>query len=596
MTQRHKLLAVLLASAAATALLLTLGAAHLLRSAVRERYLERLRSETTMLAWQFENDGFSGRDPQAFAEDAASQLGCRVTLIAPTGTVIADSTEGRAGTPGMDNHADRPEVRAALRSGFGEDRRASASTLNPYFYFAARVAGRQDVGIVRLALPARQVERAESGTTVQLIGLAVLASALMGLVGYGAVRRLSKPIEVMTELAERTAAGDLRIEAPERGGEEVRRLAAAHNRMRRNLVSKIEALESERRVLATFVAGVPEPLLLVGGDLRVRLANAAAREVFAARFDPAGRLLAEVVRYPEVIGILEGVLATGQGVSDAVVRLTDSGRSFELQVVAVEGDADAPETRTAIAIFFEVTRLEALERVRQEFVANVGHELRTPLTAIRAAVETLLEGGMDDGEHRERFLRIVERQADHMGALIDDLTDLSRIETGAVALERSETDLAEIAREAVAQARERHPAAAVDVAVEIPAGTVAWIDRRRLVQVLVNLVENAVKFNRPGGHVWVRAAVDDAHTRVEVVDDGIGIPSDGLSKIFNRFYRVDAARSKEVPGTGLGLAIVKHLVRLHGGTVEVRSELGRGSTFVINLPNSRTVAASLLTR
>ena len=238
--------------------------------------------------------------------------------------------------------------------------------------------------------------------------------------------------------------------------------------------------------------------------------------------------------------------------------------------------------RWVLALFFDITRLEALENVRQEFVANVSHELRTPLTSIRAFVETLLEGGMDDRTNREKFLQVIQRQSGHMQELIDDLTDLSRIETGAIELEREPVDLAEVTRDVLERVRDRHPDADVELREDFPEPVRGPFDRRRMEQVLVNLVENAVKFNRPGGHVTVRGRRDGARIRNEVEDDGIGIPSESIPKIFNRFYRVDKARSKEVPGTGLGLAIVKHLVRLHGGTVQVRSELGRGSTFTMD--------------
>jgi len=290
-----------------------------------------------------------------------------------------------------------------------------------------------------------------------------------------------------------------------------------------------------------------------------------------------------VVRDPGVIHQLETSLTSGDEVRERVVRTPQSGRSFEMRITALRHGADG-RPRGALALFFDITRLEALESVRREFVANVSHELRTPLTSIRAAVETLLDGGVDEESDRQRFLRIVQRHSSYMADLIDDLTDLSRIETGAVLLEPTEVGLRDLVMEVVEQVRMRYPATSVAIDVEVPDEFTLTADRRRLEQVLVNLLDNAVKFNRPGGAVRVLARRGDRGDEVEVRDTGAGIPSESLERVFHRFYRVDAARSKDVPGTGLGLSIVKHLMRLHGGSVRVESEYGLGASFFLEFP------------
>ena len=272
-------------------------------------------------------------------------------------------------------------------------------------------------------------------------------------------------------------------------------------------------------------------------------------------------------------------------VREPVLRAADSGRSFEGHVSPLH-PLETGREGSALVLFFDITRLTALENVRREFVADVSHELRTPLTSIRAFVETLLDGGLDDRENAVRFLEIARRHADRMESLIDDLTDLSRIETGAVRLEVREVDAAAVAREIVARLEPRRAAAAVEVRVDLPSPFPLRADPERLEQILVNLIDNAIKFNRPTGSVRVTGETGPDRTRIAVEDTGIGIPADGLEKIFNRFYRVDRARSRDLGGTGLGLAIVRHLVRLHGGTIRAESELGRGSRFVIELPRS----------
>jgi two-component system phosphate regulon sensor histidine kinase PhoR len=278
---------------------------------------------------------------------------------------------------------------------------------------------------------------------------------------------------------------------------------------------------------------------------------------------------------------LDLALLEGREIEEAIVRASDSGRSFELHVTPLPAPGGAGG---ALVLFFDITRQEALENVRRDFVANVSHELRTPLTSIKAFVETLLDGGLEDEENRRKFLEIIRKHAGRMEDLIDDLTDLSQIETGGVALAFEEVDAGAVAREVADQLAHRHAALGVSVAVEIPSPFPLVADRRRLEQILVNLIDNAIKFSRPGGEVTVRGRIVEGRPTLQVVDRGVGIPSDSLEKVFHRFYRVDKARSREVGGTGLGLAIVKHLMRLHDGVVRLESELGRGSTFTLEFP------------
>jgi two-component system phosphate regulon sensor histidine kinase PhoR len=243
---------------------------------------------------------------------------------------------------------------------------------------------------------------------------------------------------------------------------------------------------------------------------------------------------------------------------------------------------DDRRTTGAVGLFFDLSRIEALETVRQEFVANVSHELRTPLTAIKAAALTLLEVPAE-GEAGRRFLETIHRNTERMTSLVDDLTDLSLIETGAIRLDIRPVDAAALAQDVVALLAPRYGALNLDVAVDLPRPFTIDADRRRLEQILVNLVDNAMKFNRRGGTVRITGRREDGRTILVVEDSGAGIPSDHLEKVFHRFHRVDPANSRELGGTGLGLAIVKHLVQLHGGAIRVESELGRGSRFTVEL-------------
>ncbi len=345
---------------------------------------------------------------------------------------------------------------------------------------------------------------------------------------------------------------------------------------------RIAAAEGERSLFRSIVSGMKEGLVVIGPDRRILLANEAFRQIFLLGSDPAGLRLAEVVRNPDVLAEAEAALRGGED-RETVARFSGSGRTFQLHATPVTG-LRSGDGASALLLFFDVTRLEALESVRRDFVANVSHELRTPLTSIRAFVETLLEEGLEDRAQSLEFLEVVRKNAERMGALIDDLTDLSLIETGSVTLEMRDVDAAEIARDVVAQIAPRHAGSGVEVVLALDAPFVLRADRRRLEQVFVNLVDNGIKFNRRGGRLTISGTAEPGRRTLVFEDTGVGIPADSIEKVFHRFHRVDPERSRAAGGTGLGLAIVKHLMRLHGGEVRLESELGRGSRFTLEFP------------
>jgi two-component system phosphate regulon sensor histidine kinase PhoR len=269
----------------------------------------------------------------------------------------------------------------------------------------------------------------------------------------------------------------------------------------------------------------------------------------------------------------------------STVLFAASARSFQLRVSALRGPGDEGPVREVLALFLDITQMERLEAVRREFVANVSHELRTPLTSIKAFVETLTEDGLSDEANAQRFLGIIRKHADRMGELIADLTDLSLIETGAIALDIQSVDAAEIAEGVVERLEPLADNQGVEVVVEMESPFTIRADRRRLEQMLTNLVDNAVKFSEKGGRVWIRGRANGNGSTLSVKDEGAGIPRESLEKVFHRFHQESKDYSRERGGTGLGLAIVKHLMRLHEGRVRVESELGAGSEFFLEFPS-----------
>lgn len=326
-----------------------------------------------------------------------------------------------------------------------------------------------------------------------------------------------------------------------------------------------------------------EGLLVVDNQMRVVASNPAAHRLFnLSRGKLESQRLTELTRNPAIYGAFLDALK-GNERSGVEVETHGPGRQvFDLRVVPLSSSEDK-DPSGAIGVFFDITKLEKLERVRQEFLSNVSHELRTPLTAILAFVETLEAGALDDTENSRRFLSIIRKNAARMQNLIDDILELSAIEAGNVGVNIEEIELNPLTHDVITSLAAKASSRGITVSNKVSPGTLVVADRRRLEQMLTNLVDNAIKFNRDGGRVIIGCEVG-TRSRILVQDTGEGIPAEHLERLFERFYRVDRARSRELGGTGLGLAIVKHLAMAHGGEVRVTSELGAGSVFELDLP------------
>jgi two-component system phosphate regulon sensor histidine kinase PhoR len=354
-------------------------------------------------------------------------------------------------------------------------------------------------------------------------------------------------------------------------------------------------------LLEAMMDSMREGLVVVDGGMRAVALNGAAHAIFGAgdaassptRDDEDARLarwrgkpraLGDLTRNPAVLGAFAEALAHGRQVEAKIETATRERRAYDLRVAPLKAREGWGARRGAVGVFFDITRLERLERVRQEFLSNVSHELRTPLTAIRTFVETLESGVIDEPANNRRFLSVIDRNAARMQSLIDDILELSSIEAGRVSVEPGAVRLRALVEDVLAslaaRAAERGVALRNDVAEDVRVRA----DERRLEQMLTNLTDNAVKFNREHGEVRVAHVRDGGRDRITVSDTGEGIAPEHLSRIFERFYRVDRARSRALGGTGLGLAIVKHLARAHGGEASVASTPGEGSIFTVELP------------
>ena len=524
---------------------------------------------------------------QAFAERVARPAMARVTLIAPDGRVLADSERAGEGVASMENHAGRPEVRAALAGGLGRDVRRSNTIGAPLIYVAAPVtsAGRV-VAVLRLAAPVEAATPAyESLRAVMLTGGAIALVVALG-IGLFVAGRVTRPVVEMQDVARRMSEGNFDMRASVRSPDEIGTLGRSLNVMAGRLREKVGDLEREQAKATAVLDAMVEGVIATDGHDHIILINERARILFGLGRARAERLpLLEVIRNVDLHDVLgESRLAADGAVVSREVKLSEpSERVLQVHAVPLRFTGEA---RGVVMVLHDITELRRLEQVRTEFVANVSHEIRTPLTAIHGYLETLIDGALEEPENARKFLEIVFRHTERLGRLTDDLTDLSNIELGRISLRLEPTAVAEVADSVLAIIAPRASAGQVTVEAALPADLPRVVaDRDRLAQILINLVDNAVKYTPKGGRVWLEVRVrEPGVVEMAVCDTGAGIPKADLPRLTERFYRVDKARSRDLGGTGLGLAIVKHLVLAHGGELTIDSELWKGTTVRFTLP------------
>jgi len=515
---------------------------------------------------------------QAFADSLDVRFGLRATIIDGSGVVLADS---RAHAAGMENHAGRVEVRAALAGRVGFGVRRSATVGQEFLYCAVPLAPPVNgAAVMRLAEPLVVVGRLSD--TLARVSTAAAALALLAsvLVLASVTRRFAKRLESLRAIARRIGEGDADARAPEVPRDDLGQLGRALNEMRGQLESRLETLRRERddreRILAHMSDGVA---LLDGADHIVHVNHRFAELLDAAWRPEPGVPFASYARIPELIELLTESRRQGRTLERELKPWATRAGSARATVTPLGGAPPEP----VLVVLHDLSESEAVQRMRQDFVANVSHELRTPLTTLRGYAETLLEGGLDDTEHREEFVRSMRDGAMRLQALVEDLLALAELERPDAALRREPLDLRALAAEHVDHVRGAAERAGLELVLEPGPPVKLSGDRVRLGQVLANLLDNAVKYTERGS---VRVAVGVANGRAwcEVRDTGPGIPARDLPRVFERFYRVDKARSREKGGTGLGLSIVKHALAQHGGEVSVVSRVGVGTTFRFEVP------------
>ena len=516
---------------------------------------------------------------ESWARQAGERARSRVTVIDRRGVVLADSQHD---PETMENHGQRPEVRAALAGRLGTAIRRSA-TLDVDFSYVAVPARYQSSStvVLRLAVPLSEIRTAIAELRWRILRASLVAGLLALVVAYWFSRAFTRRIRRIQTLAEGLVNADFSETLPPEPDDELGALARSLRGIAEQLRDMLDRLSVESARREAILASMVEGVLAVDSELRVTFCNESFARAVGARGPVPERLpLLQLIREPGFLDLLTRVLTTGEPIGEKLALATANGRVFSVQAAPLENRS----RRGAIAILHDISEIERLERVRTDFVANLSHELRTPLAAIRGYAETLLDGALEDRQNNRKFLQIIHSHAIRLNNVATDLLALSELE-----IEKAPGTPERISiREAVEAAMYTVESEAQIRNVKAVTGEVQdlWImgQRFRLEQALVNLLHNGIKFNRPGGTVSVEAQTEDGKVRVAVSDTGIGVPSAELPRIFERFYCVDKARSREVGGTGLGLSIVKHVVEKMNGAVTVESQLGKGSTFTLRFP------------
>jgi two-component system, OmpR family, phosphate regulon sensor histidine kinase PhoR len=543
-------------------------------SSIREHYVAGLKQslsvQASLIADSMSFDSRRGIDD--LCKVLKEKTGARITAIALDGRVVGDSDSSSST---MENHAHRPEIQQAALNGSGMFIRTSDTLKQDFLYVAYRVtSGETPLGYVRLSVPLQDVDHSVNAARLSIlliVGFVLAGTGLFSLWQFEYLRRLTREIsEFAKSLVPRGIGNKLFL----KDAGEFSDIADSLNTLSMELKTVIGEHEEERKRLNEILRSIPDALIIMDGNGLVLLSSAASRNFFGDT-PLMGKPFIQVVRNSEFYSLLDEVRSNRKpGVSEFTIE-HPAERYCVVRISPLFHGKD--ELTGFVAVFHDITELKKSEQVRKDFVANASHEIKTPITAIKGFADTLLEGALDDKEHAVKFLRSIQSNSERINSLVDDLMTISKIEMGVVKIGKASIGFSDIAQAVQTLLREK--AAAKNLSLKIPINPDIHeivADRDRLTQILTNLVENGIKFTEQGG-VTFGIDKENGKTIIFVEDTGIGIPKQHLSRLGERFYRVDPSRSRQMGGTGLGLAIVKHLVKAHGWDMQIESTLGKGT-------------------
>ncbi len=553
---------------------------HTLKNNLDSEIRENLFNETRLVrAMSSKEIADMDRDAPALARTVGKEIKARVSIIRRDGKVAGDSELTDEELRNLENHATRPEFIQAIQHGQGVSTRFSATLGTNMIYTALpfkTAAG--EPGVIRLALPLSRVDEAMTSLGTILGASLILAVFCSLLLSYILSFITSRPLRNMAAAAALIGKGGFRSRIPISSSDEIGELAEVLNEMAEKTESQLERISAEKNRLDTILRGMGEGVIVTNDAGIVTLANPAFRALFSLDQSCIGKALIEIARQPSLNNALKKVLDSRKEILEEMVMMVPEEKNMLTHWVPL---MEETTLIGAVAVFHDITDLKMLEKIRKDFVANVSHELRTPVSVIKGYAETILsEGNNLPPEKLVQFTEIIHSHAERLAHLISDLLTLSRIESGAIPLEPVPVTILSAVNRVTHLLEQKARAKEVTL---VSQGSLAGMpailaDPDKLEQILINLLDNAIKFTPAGGSVTVDASDLGDWMRIDIRDTGIGIPPKDLSRIFERFYRVDTARSRELGGTGLGLSIVKHIVQAHGGSVAVESTPGKGTT------------------
>jgi two-component system phosphate regulon sensor histidine kinase PhoR len=529
------------------------------------------------LATIIELESPAAEDPNQLAKHWSSLLDARVTIIDENGVVVGESHDDYTQ---MDNHINRPEVQEALSQGQGSRIRRSPTLGYELMYVAVPIVTNGEIqGFARAALSIEDIDQsiAQLGSTI--LGITIVAALLSTGLSLAIARRTTRPLIDLTETANRMTEGETHLPSASSSYDEITQLSHAFHTLVTELRTQIHALETEQGKLSAVLEQMTDGVIIVDGQGQVELINPAAARLFETDVEEAlTHSLAEVVRQHQLVELWHRCQETGD--EQAIMMDLLHQHRFIQSIVISLGEA-LPDKY--LLLFQDFTRMRRLETVRRDFITNISHELRTPLASIKALTETLKAGALEDPETGNHFLERMDTEVDALTQMVSELLELTRIESGQVPLKIKPTKPCKIVKRSVKRLREQAERSQLNLDSNCPNDLPEiYADSSRLGQALTNLVHNAIKFTPEGGNVTITARQNVDVIEFSIKDTGIGIPSDDLPRIFERFYKADQARTES--GTGLGLAIARHLVEAHSGRIWVESTVGHGSTFYFTIP------------
>ena len=544
-----------------------------------------LKSNATLVANILEDDLSTNNLSQIKlkTKDLGKELETRITIIDINGIVLGDSEKDPAL---MENHADRPEIKEALQGKIGNSIRYSSTLEIDMLYIAIPIIKNgQILGVVRLSLPLTDVNRGIANLRKIIILATLIALAIASITSLIISLTITRPLQEMTKVSQKISKGDFSKKLKICRQDEIGQLANSLNLMSEELENKIRVISEDKNKMKVVLSSVIEGIIAIDKEGRIILFNNALKNMTDYSSDRVlGKFHWEIIRNNQLNELLKEVLQKGQPLTQEITIFSPQEKIFRASANPL---TKKNEVWGAVVVLNDITEIKKLEKMRSEFVANVSHELRTPLTSIQGFVETLKDGAINDPGKAQYFLEIIEKQSNRLNNLIEDILQLSKIESQEIIMNLQSINLRDLIDKTISEFKkkieQKNHKIKINISPQLP---LIKADPEQIEVVFRNLLDNAIKYTPNGGEIYISAFEKAENIYIEVADNGIGISAEHLPRIFERFYRADKDRSRKLGGTGLGLAIVKHIVQAHGGTIGVESKPGKGSKFFFTLPKN----------